>query len=111
MSRKKLLELGKSVMAESIYTLTEADEFNLTVEQEADWIQERLDHPAKTVIVAEIVAEDDGAIIGIIDFSNGHRRRIAHQGDFGMSVAAGYREIGIGPDNYVDSILMGRFVK
>jgi len=155
-----ILALGKSVMTESIYTLTEPDELNLTVEQEADWIQSHLDHLAKLIVVAE----NDGQIIGILDFSNGHRRRIAHQGDFGMSVEKSWREQGIGavllsallewakesaviekvnlkvhatndraislykkfgfieegrqkrdlklgPNQYVDTILMGRFVK
>lgn len=155
-----ILALGKAVMAESIYTLTESDELNLTPDQEAEWIQSHFDHPAKLILVAEIQEH----IVGILDFSNGHRRRIAHHGEFGMSVVNSWREKGIGgallkavlewaesnpaiekvnlkvhatndrainlyrkfgfveegrqkrdlklgPDQYVDSILMGKFVK
>jgi RimJ/RimL family protein N-acetyltransferase len=88
----QLLEMGKSVMSESIYTLTEADELNLTVEQEADWIQQHNDHPLKIILVAE----HEGGLAGILDFSNGHRRRISHQGEFGMSVEKAWREQGLG---------------
>ncbi len=34
--------------------------------------------------------------IGLIDFSNGPKERIAHIGDFGMSVDASMRGLGIG---------------
>lgn len=84
-------ELGNWI-SRSLYTLTEADELNLTIEQEADWIQQHLDHPSKIIFVAEY----EGRLIGILDFACGHRRRIAHHGEFGMSVEKEWREQGIG---------------
>jgi hypothetical protein len=35
-------------------------------------------------------------IVGLLDFSNGHRQRIAHTGEFGMSVEKAVRDQGIG---------------
>lgn len=157
---QSLLDLGREVMAERDFTLTEPDELNFTAEQEAAWIRDHLDHPAKIILVAEV----SETVVGIIDFANGSRRRNAHAGEFGMSVAKHWREKGIGralletllawaeanpklekvqltvratniraislyrslgfqeegrrrrdlklsPNEYVDSVLMGRFVK
>lgn len=87
-----LLALGKEVMGEREFTLTEADELDLTVEQEENWIQEHLDNRCKIILVAEIENE----VVGIIDFANGHRRRIAHTGELGMSVVKQLRGQGIG---------------
>lgn len=89
---KSLLVLGHEVMAERDFTLTEPDELNYSAEQEAAWIRDHLNHPAKIILVAEI----DENIVGIIDFANGSRRRNAHTGEFGMSVAKRWREKGIG---------------
>lgn len=43
-----------------------------------------------------LVAEIDGQIVGTLDFTNGHRQRIAHTGDFGMGVAPNFQNQGIG---------------
>ena len=42
------------------------------------------------------MAEIDGEVIGQLDFSNGHRKRIFHTGEFGMGVHKDYRHLGIG---------------
>jgi len=87
-----LLRLGKSVMAEDGYTLTTPEEFSLTVEEEVKWIEEINAHPSKLVVVAVL----DSQVIGSLDFSPGHRKRIAHTGEFGMSISHDHREDGIG---------------
>lgn len=86
------LTLGKSIMAEEIYTLTQPHELNFTIEQEANWIKSKIDNEFHLILVAEI----DGEVIGQLDFSNGHRERIAHTGDFGMGVKREFRGIGVG---------------
>lgn len=156
----RILEMVKAVMAEGIYTLSEPDELDQTVVQEADWIQKHIDHPSKVVLVAEV----EGRLVGMLNFANGHRRRIAHHGEFGLSLDPEWREQGLGaamikalidwatenptiekidlrvhatnqraialyekfgfiheglqkkdlklgPNHYVDTVLMGRFVK
>jgi RimJ/RimL family protein N-acetyltransferase len=86
------LTLGKSIMAEEIYTLTQPHELNFTIEQEVQWIKLKIDNESHLVLVAEV----DGEVIGQLDFSNGHRQRIAHTGDFGMGVRKDFRGMGIG---------------
>ena len=86
------LTLGKSIMSEEIYSLTQADELTLTVDQEREWLKANIENENHLVIVAEV----EGKIIGQLDFSNGHRKRIAHTGEFGMGVHQNFRSVGIG---------------
>ncbi|MGZ5280615.1 MAG: N-acetyltransferase family protein [Pseudobdellovibrionaceae bacterium] len=87
-----LLELAKSVIGEEIYQLTSSAEFTMTIENEKKWIESHVLNPNHIVLVAEV----DGEIVGMLDFSNGHRSRIAHTGEFGMSVDQTFRDQGIG---------------
>ncbi len=89
---EEFLNLGKSIMVEEIYTLTQPDELNLTINQERDWLKSHIENPNHIVLVAEM----DGKVVGQLDFSNGHKRRIAHTGEFGMGVDKDYRGLGIG---------------
>ena len=86
------LELGKSVMSENIFSLTKSQELTMTVKEEGEWIKSNIDNPNHLIIVAEI----EGQIVGQLDFANGHRERIAHTGEFGMSVHKDFRGCGIG---------------
>lgn len=94
------LILGKSIMSEDIYTLTQADELNLTVEQERTWLKSHLEDENHLVIVAEV----KGQIIAQLDFVNGRRRRNAHTGEFGMGVHKDFRNLGIG------SLMLGALI-
>lgn len=87
-----LLRLTKSVFAEEIYQLTASDEFNTSPENERVWIRQHRDEPLHIALVAAV----NHQIVGLLDFSNGHRRRIAHTGEFGMSVAKNFRQRGVG---------------
>jgi RimJ/RimL family protein N-acetyltransferase len=98
---KDLLETMREVMRESEHLLTEPDEFKYTVEQEESLIRDYLEHPDKLLVVPEI----EGKIAGMLNFSVGHRRRIAHQGDLGISLRAQYRGRGVG------RLLMEEFLK
>jgi len=88
----ELLETVKTIMATSSHLLTTAEEFNVTVEREEQMIKDFLNHPNKVMIVPKV----DGKIVGMMDFSGGHRSRIAHQGEFGMSVHPDFQGQGIG---------------
>ncbi len=65
----RILEMTKSIISENIYTLTEADELNLAVEEEVNFISQHLEHSSKIILVAE----HEGLLIGNLDFANGHR--------------------------------------
>lgn len=94
------LTLGKSIMSEEIYSLTQTDELNLTVEQEREWLKSNIEDESHLIIVAET----NGQVIGQLDFSNGHRKRNAHTGEFGMGVHKDFRGLGVG------SLLIGALV-
>ncbi len=87
-----LLDTVRQIMAHSEHLLTQADEFNVTVEQEESMIARYLDHTAKLLVVPEV----DGKIVGMMDFSCGGRRRNSHTGEFGMSLLPDFRGQGIG---------------
>jgi RimJ/RimL family protein N-acetyltransferase len=74
------------------YTLTELHEFTYTVEQEEDIIRKYLEHPDKIMIAPEV----DGLLVGMLNFSNGARKRNSHQGEFGVSALPEFHGLGLG---------------
>jgi RimJ/RimL family protein N-acetyltransferase len=87
-----LLDLSSCVIGEEIYQLTSSSEFKMTIEAEEQWIDSHMQKPNHIILVAEI----NSKIVGMLDFSNGHRFRIAHTGEFGMSIDKIHRDQGIG---------------
>ena len=87
-----ILDLSKDVIGEEIYQLTSGAEFKMTIEAEEKWIESHHANPNHIILVAEM----NSKIVGMLDFSNGHRKRIAHTGEFGMSVDKSARDQGIG---------------
>lgn len=88
----EILSVMSPIMAESKYLLTEIEEFTYTAEQEEEMIKSFGEHPNKIIITPKI----NNKIIGMMDFVGGPRRRIQHQGMFGMSVSSAYQGKGIG---------------
>ena len=88
----KLLEHVYAIFAEPEFVLSTLDDFHNTEEQEATWLQMHVDDPGKLVIVAE----NEGHIIGMLNFRDGERKRIVHLGELGMSVNKAWRNRGIG---------------
>ena len=82
----------RQVMDEKIYTLSLSEELPLTEAQEVEWINKTNANPSSLILVA-VHGEE---VIGMLDFSPGHRQRIAHTGEFGMGLNAAFREDGIG---------------
>lgn len=87
-----LLEHACIILADDLYNVSTLDEFQKTVEEEKQWIQQHIDHPAQVVLVAEL----GDSIVGILGFENGSRKRLAHQGILHTSVRAEFRCRGIG---------------
>ena len=87
-----ILQVLKSVIDEEIWQLTSGSEFNVTIEEEEAWIEAHRTQPNHLILLAEM----EGRIVGILDFANGHRQRIAHTGEFGISVDKSMRSHGIG---------------
>lgn len=84
-------EYGKLNVADGVGSITTPEEFTLTIEEEATWIAEHLEHPDDLIIVAE--AE---GVIGLLNFKAMRRKRLAHHGSLGMSVHPDWRGRGVG---------------
>lgn len=90
---ESVLNFGIEVMKDSSdVLLTMPDELDMTIEQESEWLKKTKESPSNLALVAEY----NSRIIGFLDFSAGHRKRIAHTGEFGMSVQKEFRHQGIG---------------
>lgn len=87
----ELLALTRTVLT-GPYLISTPEEFVFSEEEEVRWI---VKHRAQEGHVA-IVAEVNGAVIGLVDFRNGERARIAHRGVFGLSVDPRWQRQGVG---------------
>jgi len=79
-------------ITEGAYHISEPQEFTFTTEEEEVWIRQHAEHPAQVMLVAEV----DDAVVGLIHFEPGNRKRQAHTGELAMNVATAWREQGIG---------------
>jgi RimJ/RimL family protein N-acetyltransferase len=77
---------------EPSYNITAPGETQLTVENQREWIQSHLEAPANLILVAEA----NGQVIASLSCEASTRRRLAHTADFGISVAEGWRDQGLG---------------
>lgn len=89
---ERVLRFNQTIIREVPFLLTTEEEFKLSSEQQTQFLKEILDNNGKLAILAEYQSN----IIGFLDFQNGHKKRIQHQGSFGMSVTENYRNEGIG---------------
>lgn len=81
----------QKVLEESSYFLgTSLEEFHPTVEEEKAWIQSHNQHGLL------LVAEDNGSIVGILNFRLSTSKKFSHKGYFGMSIQEAYTNKGIG---------------
>ncbi len=85
-------ELALSIFKKSEYTLTSADEFTLTEADELKVIEEYSNKPGYIYILAE----QDEKLVGMLNFSNGKRRRNAHTGELSMGVHPDFHNMGVG---------------
>ena len=87
-----IFQLSREVIGEEIYQLTSSSEFKLSLEDEIAWIDSIVANQTGLLLVAI----KHGMIIGILDFHAGHRTRISHTGEFGMSISKDSRNDGVG---------------
>ncbi len=89
---EQLLNHARIIIAEDLYNITTLEEFKQTVEEERKWISKHISERGYALLVAEL----DGAIVGLIGFENSSRRRLAHRGTLHMSVHPAHRRKGVG---------------
>lgn len=87
-----VLGYTQEVLGEAPYLLTTREEFTKTVEDQRQFLASYLEHPHHLALLAEV----DGEVIGFLNFQNGHRKRIAHQGELSMSLLRQWRGQGVG---------------
>lgn len=87
-----LLEGMQSVFRDGEGMVADPDEFTKTEDEERSWVSAFNENPQALVLVVEV----RGRLIGLIDFNTAKRRRLAHSGEFGMSVQPGWRGRGVG---------------
>lgn len=92
MDAHSILTITEQALAEGAFHITEPQEFSMTLVDVQNWIDEHIQRPADVLLVAEV----DGAVVGLIHFEAGGRRRLAHAGEFAMNVAQAWRDQGIG---------------
>jgi len=89
---ERVLNFNKDIISEAPYLLITKEEFKISIEQEEKFLQQMFEDIGELAIIAEF----QGEVIGFLDFYNGYRNRIKHQGSFGMSVSKQFRNQGIG---------------
>lgn len=89
---ENLLLYIKQVAAESENLTFGPDEFDMSVEDERKLLQQTAKTPTSLYLIADIAGE----IAGSLTFSTGKRPRLQHFGEFGITVARKYWNLGIG---------------
>ncbi len=74
-------------------TLTSNGEFNLTTEQEEEFIQKMNEDTDNCICM---IAEQSGQIISLLGFHGHQKRKAKHTGEFGISVHPDLQDQGIG---------------
>ena len=89
-----LIEYLNVIGGESDFLTFGTGEFDVSVEEEENFIESILQSENALFIIAEV----NEKIVGCLNFSGGPRQRIAHVGEFGVSVLQEYWGNGIGKE-------------
>lgn len=87
-----VLAISRAVLSEGRYHIMRPEELTRTVEAQAERIHHFGEAPGKGLIVAEL----DGAVIGLMEGENDGRQRMAHRVTAWTSILPDHREQGIG---------------
>jgi RimJ/RimL family protein N-acetyltransferase len=88
---RALLALVRTSLA-GPYLVSTVEEFDGSESDEVRWIEDHRERDGHVAIVAEV----NGAVIGLLNFRNGERVRIAHRGAFGLTVEPRWHRVGVG---------------
>ena len=87
-----LLDFVDQVSRESDYLTFGPGEFGITLEREQEFL-ETVRHKPNAIFLIGLLGHE---VVASLSFAGGGRPRIAHVGEFGMSVRKAYWEMGIG---------------
>lgn len=88
----EMLEFVRAAHATTEQVATQPDELPPTTEAEAEFLQRVRDNPGSLLLIGLV----DGRIVGGCGFFIGERRRLAHTGVLGISIATEWRGRGVG---------------
>lgn len=87
-----LIDYLNVIGGESVFLTFGIGEFEKSVEEEEEFIDNAMNKDNSLFIIAE----DDRKVVGCLNFSGGSRQRTAHIGEFGVSVLKEYWGYGVG---------------
>ncbi|MDE3251067.1 MAG: GNAT family N-acetyltransferase, partial [Bacteroidota bacterium] len=88
----QLIAYSKHVFATTDQLLTTTEEYTMTEEAEASWINSINNSPNSLLLIADF----EQSIVGFLFFIGNTKRKTRHTGEFGMSVHQDYRRLGLG---------------
>ncbi|MDR6226735.1 GNAT family N-acetyltransferase [Desmospora profundinema] len=97
---ERIVSYLRQVAGESDALALTEEEVTLDVEQQRDVITDYAEGDNRLFLVAEW----EGRIVGVLTFEGGRRKRVAHSGEFGMSVLKAHWGRSIG-SRLMDSLL------
>lgn len=90
---ERMLIAAPKALVEAPYMLSTVEDIEkVTLEDMKGLLEFYSQNPNYVKLVAEV----ENKLVGAIDFRNGDKEKIAHQGSFGMTVLPEYRNNGIG---------------
>ncbi|MDH5164547.1 GNAT family N-acetyltransferase [Heyndrickxia oleronia] len=90
---ERILNSASKALINAPYMLTTVDDVkNMRVDSIQKTLKAYLENPNYVQFIAEV----DGKLVGSIDFKNGNKEKISHQGAFAMTILPEYRNYGIG---------------
>ncbi|MCC6150591.1 MAG: GNAT family N-acetyltransferase [Planctomycetes bacterium] len=87
-----LLVYARENLREGTGSVTTLEEFTLSIEDERKFLTEHAEKPGWLALLAEV----NGKVVGFTGFRNNPRKRLAHNGMLGISVAREFRGRGVG---------------
>jgi RimJ/RimL family protein N-acetyltransferase len=92
----QLIVHARGILAEPQWSITEAEEFQITAKQEEEWIAGFRQRPHNILLVADFGTPQNPRIAGALNFGTQPRFRMRHRGRLGIGVQADYRGLGVG---------------
>jgi RimJ/RimL family protein N-acetyltransferase len=91
-----LIQHTQAMLREPQWSITEAHEFRLTLDEEERWILSFGQRNHSLLLVADFGSHDRPVVGGMLSFWVQPRRRLRHRGRVGLGVQAQYRGVGVG---------------
>lgn len=90
---ERILDSASKALINAPYMLSTVEDVKKV---RIDAIQKTLKAYHENPNYVQFIAEVDGKLVGAIDFKNGNKEKISHQGAFAMTILPEYRNYGIG---------------